>query len=189
MIEEINFINSVFQFYKLMKNNEVSLVYEGEITHDITKAFTSLTETAMDKAEESSSTQRKVFHVMVECLQNISKHAEEVDYGKVHKEKKGVFLIHKNENQYGVTTGNIVANDKVAELKKSLDYINSLDKEGLKQLHKEQIKGGTLSEKQGAGLGFIDIAKKTGNPLDYHFLDVDENVSFFILTSRIERTK
>ena len=189
MIKEEKFIESVFQFYKLMRSNEVSLVYEGEITHDITKAFTSLTESAMDKADESSSTQRKVFHVMVECLQNISKHAEEVDAGKIHKEKRGVFLIHKNENQYGVTTGNVVSIENIADLKSQLDLINSLDKAGLKQLHKEQIKSGTLSEKQGAGLGFIDIAKKTGNPLEYHFLEIDDKVSFFILTSRIERKK
>ena len=189
MVKEEKFIDSVFEFYKLMKSNEVSLVYEGEITHDITKAFTSLTESAMGKADESSSTQRKVFHVMVECLQNISKHAEEVEAGKIHKEKRGVFLIHKDESQYGVTTGNIVAIENIKDLKEQLDLINSLDKEGLKKLHKEQIKGGTLSDKQGAGLGFIDIAKKTGNPLEYHFLDIDDQVSFFILTSRIERKK
>jgi hypothetical protein len=187
MVDEKSFIKSVFDFYKLMKKNEVSLVYEGEITHAITKAFTSLTETAMAKTSESSKTQRKVFHVMVECLQNISKHAEEVDAGKFHKEKRGVFLIHKDEDKYGVTTGNVIANDRIKPLKDSLDYINSLDKEGLKKLHKEQIKGGALSEKQGAGLGFIDIAKKTGNPLQYHFLDIDDKASFFILTSRIER--
>ena len=189
MIDEKNFTKSVFEFYNLMKSNEVSLVYEGEITHDITKAFTSLTESAMGKADESSSTQRKVFHVMVECLQNISKHAEEVETSKIHKEKRGVFLIHKDENQYGVTTGNVVAKENVKDLKEQLNLINSLDKEGLKKLHKEQIRGGSLSDKQGAGLGFIDIAKKTGNPLEFHFLDIDDKLSFFILTSRIERKK
>ena len=189
MVDEKNFIESVFRFYKLMKVNEVSLVYEGEITHDITKAFTSLTESAMDKAEESSKTQRKVFHVMVECLQNISKHAEEVQTGNVYKERRGVFLIHKHNDYYGVTTGNVISKDKVEGLKESLDFINSLDKDGLKKLHKEQIRNGTLSDRQGAGLGFIDIAKKTGNPLEYHFLDIDETASFFILTSRVERKK
>lgn len=189
MIKEDDFINSVFQFYELMKSNEISLVYEGEITHDITKAFASLTETAMTKADESSSTQRKVFHVMIECLQNISKHAEIVESGKVHKEKRGVFLIHKDDNRYGITTGNVVGFERVDEIKLSLDHINSLDKEGLKQLHKQQIRSGILSDKQGAGLGFIDIAKKTGNPLEYHFLEIDEAFSFFILTSRIERKK
>ena len=189
MIGEERFVDSVFEFYKLMKTNNVSLVYEGEITHAITKAFTSLTESAMAKTSESGSTQRKVFHVMVECLQNISKHAEEVSSGVLHKEKRGVFLIHKNDDSFGVTTGNVIANDKIENLKSSLDHINSLDKDELKKLHKEQMRGGALSEKQGAGLGFIDIAKKTGNPLEYHFLDIDDKASFFILTSNIKRKK
>jgi len=186
MVKDKKFLDSVFSFYNQMKANEITLVYEGEITHDITKAFTSLTETSMDKEEESSSTQRKVFHVMVECLQNISKHAEPT---KEYREKKGVFLIHKTEEFYGVTTGNIISVDKIEELKESLDYINSLDKEGLKKLHKEKIRGGILSEKQGAGLGLIDIAKKTGNPLGYNFLEIDKVTSFFILTSKIQRKK
>src|SRR5665647_4026 len=66
------FLEFVYLFYKEMKSHEITLVYEGEITHQITKAFTSLTESNMAKEEESNAVQRKVFHVMVECLQNIS---------------------------------------------------------------------------------------------------------------------
>src|SRR3989339_1778671 len=70
------FLEFVYSFYKTMKEQRVQLVYEGEITHQITKAFTSLTETNMELDAESQSTQKKVFHVMVECLQNVGKHAD-----------------------------------------------------------------------------------------------------------------
>jgi len=68
-----------------------------------------------------------------------------------------------------------------------LEEINSLDKEGLKQLYKKQMREGRLSDKGGAGLGFIDIARKTGNKLEYHFLPIDETSSFFLLSSSISR--
>ena len=45
--------------------------------------------------------------------------------------------------------------------------------------------GGELSSKGGAGLGLIDIAKKTGNKFEYHFLPIDDNFSFFILISKV----
>jgi len=61
------FLEFVYEFYKSMKAHEITLVYEGEITHQITKAFTSLTESNMSKDDEPNSVQRKVFHVMVEC--------------------------------------------------------------------------------------------------------------------------
>ncbi|MBO7461202.1 MAG: hypothetical protein J6T96_01255 [Bacteroidales bacterium] len=69
-------LDFVYDFYVKMKRNNINLAYEGEITHQITKAFTSLAETNMAREEDPSSVQKKVFHVMVECLQNISKHSE-----------------------------------------------------------------------------------------------------------------
>lgn len=180
------FLEFVYEFYKTMKENEISLAYEGEITHQVTKAFTSLAETNMETESEDGSVQRKVFHVMVECLQNIGKHA-----GKNEGEKdgRGIFIVSKGNDEYNVTTGNIVENSKVEQLKKSLEYINSLDKEGLKEAYKKQIKGGTLSEKGGAGLGFIDIARKTGNKLQYQFLPIDPDYSFFMLISTVTRSE
>jgi len=70
-----------------------------------------------------------------------------------------------------------------------LERVNNLSKEELNQLYKQKIKEGRLSEKGGAGLGFIDIARKTGQKLVYSFLKIDEEKSFFVLTTTILRVK
>jgi hypothetical protein len=181
------FLEFVYDFYKSMKAHEISLVYEGEITHQITKAFTSLTESNMAKDSESGNTQKKVFHVMVECLQNISKHAEEFSSSDFLFAGRGIFLVSKSEDEYHVTTGNAVENIKIPELTKMLESINRLDKDELTELYKKQMRDGRLSDKGGAGLGFIDIKRKTGKNLDYHFLPIDDEASFFLLTSTISR--
>jgi hypothetical protein len=183
------FLEFVYDFYKSMKAHEITLVYEGEITHQITKAFTSLTESNMAKEEESNTVQKKVFHVMVECLQNISKHADSFGSDDFLFAGRGIFMVSKGDVEYHVTTGNVIENAKIEELTRILDNINILDKEGLKQLYKTQMREGRLSEKGGAGLGFIDIARKTGRKLEFHFLTIDEENSFFILTSTISRTE
>lgn len=180
------FLEYVYEFYRSMSANKVSMVYEGEITHQITKAFTSLTESTMAQEEESNNVQKKVFHVMVECLQNVSKHADAEDKNYPNS-GKGIFLLAKEENEYSVTTGNVVNNSRIDDLSESLEKINSLDKEGLNQLYKQQIREGRLSDKGGAGLGFIDIARKTGRKLEYKFLKIDDQYSFFILISKISR--
>ncbi len=181
------FLEFVYDFYRSMKAHEITLVYEGEITHQITKAFTSLTESNMAKEEESNTVQKKVFHVMVECLQNISKHADTFGSDDYLFAGRGIFMVSKGKKDYHVTTGNVIENRKIEELTDMLEEINSLDKEGLKQLYKKQMREGRLSEKGGAGLGFIDIARKTGNKLEYHFLPIDETSSFFLLSSSISR--
>ncbi len=187
--DKMESLGFVYEFYVKMKKNKINLAYEGEITHQITKAFTSLTESNMAKEEDYNSVQKKVFHVMVECLQNISKHAENRHSVVTSKDGRGIFMVSKGETEYNVTTGNIIGNDKILGLKKMLDNINSLDKMGLKKLYKQQMREGRLSDKGGAGLGFIDIARKTGEKLIFSFLTINESKSFFVLTSTISRLK
>ena len=183
-----DFLEFVYSFNESMESKNVKLVYKGETTHQVTKAFTSITETNMLVEEEPNSVQKKVFHVIVEFLQNISKHADYMG-DESHEEGSGVFLLCKDDENYVITTGNILMKQKEAAIGEVLDKINSLDKEGLKALYKQQIKEGRLSDKGGAGLGFIDIAKKTGNPLDYKFVPLNDEFSFFIISSTISRTQ
>ncbi len=179
----------VYDFYVKMKKNNINLAYEGEITHQITKAFTSLTESNLMKEDDVNTVQKKVFHVMVECLQNISKHAENRNSIVTSKDGRGIFMISKDDAEYNVTTGNIINNDKISKLREILENINSLDQDGLKNLYKQQMREGRLSDRGGAGLGFIDIARKTGQKLIYSFLTINEKRSFFVLTSTISRLK
>ena len=191
-MENINegkgFLDFAYQLYKTMKTNQISLVYEGEVTQEITKTFTALTEKNLAKSAESNTVQRKVFNVMVECLQNISKHADTIsEEGDDSKERRGIVIISKTDDGYNIITGNVVKTAKVSDLQASLELINSLDKEGLSNLYKQQIVEGRISEKGGAGLGLIDIAKKSGEKLSYQFKEINSSVSFFILTSTIKR--
>lgn len=178
------FIDFVYEFYTTMKSQQVILVYEGVITHEIVKAFSALAEANMERNQEDASIQKKVYFVMVESLQNISKHSDSVEEDKPGR---GVFIISRADEHYMMTTGNIVENSKVEGLKKSLDQINSMNPEELKELYKTQMKGGSISEKGGAGLGFISIARKTESKLEYSFQPIDDKTTFFILSTNISR--
>ncbi len=180
-----DFLEFAYQLYHTMQANEINLVYEGVVTQEITRTFTSLTEKNMVKNEESNMVQRKVFNVMVECLQNISKHADAMS--DEDEDRRGIVLVSHGEDSYNVITGNVVKREKREGLEKSLEHINSLDKEGLSALYKQQIKEGKISEKGGAGLGFIDIAKKSGNKIEYQFKDLSEDLCFFIIITKISR--
>ena len=143
----------------------------------------------MQENEVASKVQRTVFQVMVECLQNVSRHADEHGSGKSIYSGKGIFLISNTENAYCITTGNAIANEKISSLKEMLEHVNAMDEENLKDKYLKQMREGRLSSKGGAGLGLIDIRRKTGNKLDYHFLPLSDKISFFLLTTLIPRTQ
>lgn len=179
MSADINFIKSVLSLHDEMASNGFSLVYEGEFSHEVMKMFTSMAERDMDKTNEERSVKRKVFHVMVECLQNMTKHSDEYDEDDMVG--NGLFIVGKKDGFWNVITANKIVNDKIEDLKKSIDFINSLSKDELNALYKKQIREGSLSEKGGAGLGLIDIARKTGRKLDYQFLPLEDSKNFFFL--------
>lgn len=184
----------MMDFYHDVESENISLIYEGEVTQDITKAFATLAEKNMEKFYEDVKVRRKVYHVMIECLQNISKHADDdstiaSDSLKDGLSKNGVFAVGTQGNYWVVTSGNVVNREKEEAIKALIDEVNALDKDGLKALYKEKIKASKISEKGGAGLGFVDIAKKTGNKLEYHFKDLGNDRKFFLLKIRISSNK
>jgi hypothetical protein len=185
-----NYMEFVYKFHNTMLKNRLTLVYEGEINQTITKAFTSLAEKNMDESNENVTVKKRVYHVMVECLQNICKHADDPNTGLPYKDGSGsgIFIVGQNETEYTITTGNTITNDKVVVIRSILEQINTLNAEQLKELYKKQMLEARLSDKAGAGLGFIDIAKKTGNPLNFDFIPLNDATTFFVLKTTISRT-
>jgi len=177
----------VFDFHKKMLDNKITLVYEGEVNQTITKAFSSLTERSMNEDNVSSGSIKRVYHVMVECLQNICKHADDAEMKDNGLTGNGIFVVGQSEDSYTITTGNNVSNSRIDELSEMLNKLNKMDRNEVKEFYKKAILDSKLSDRGGAGLGFIDIVKRTGNEIDFHFEPIDDNTSFFILVSKINK--
>ena len=105
------------------------------------------------------------------------------------EKKSAIFMIGKDGEDYKIITGNYMFNSNVEVLRGKMDKVNSLTPEELKQYYKEVLNNGTMSEKGGGGLGMIDIARKSGQKLDYEFLPIDDVFAFFTLTIKISPQK
>lgn len=182
----VNFIKSVLSLFSEMQGNGISLVYLGEFNHEITKMFTSMAESDMDRKNEDRYVKKRVYHVMVETLQNMNKHSDEITETHIGN---GLFIIGQKEEIYYVITSNKVARSKVDGLRAAIDEVNAASADELKKMYMQQIKHGKLSDKGGAGLGLIDIARKTGEQLVYKFLPIDEEFDLFILKVEINGEK
>lgn len=172
-------IRSVLTIYEELLANGISLVYLGEFRQEITEMFAAMSEKEMERIDEDKSTRRKVYHSLVETLQNMNKHSDQIT-DKYHF-KKGFFVIGKKDFTYYIITINKIEQSRVPELKNALDEVNSLTKAELKQRYKKQLVEGHLSEKSGAGLGLIDLARKSDGKLQYQFLALDEKYFLFML--------
>lgn len=78
---------------------------------------------------------------------------------------------------------------KVDSFKQRLESINAMSPEDLKILYKEILNNDRLSEKGGGGLGMIDIARKTGQKLNFNFAEINDKYSFFSLNIKVGTTQ
>ncbi len=145
-------------------------------------------ESKMDRFEDRPKIKKKVFNVLVECLQNLYHHIDENmdDINTEQNEMNSLFMIAKSDGDYTITTGNYMKPAEVGSLKEKLDLINGMSKEELKEFYKHVLNEGTRSAKGTAGLGMIDIARKSGQELEYEFTPINDNLTFFNLSVRIE---
>ncbi len=179
-------MNFIYDLHRTMMSQKLILVYQGDFTQESTKSILAMAERNLDSSGEEGNIKRKVFNVMVEALQNIVKHSDELVEGQM-RSHAAIFLIGKEENRYTIMSGNPIRKSNVAGLEQKLHHINSLDKEGLKELYKEIIKNTTISEKGGAGLGFVDMARKSGEKLAFDFPEMSADYCFFCLTVHVAR--
>lgn len=176
----------VMELMKSTGKEDLNYIYRGEFTQNLQQHILSLAEKNIEREKISGKIKKRVFHIMVESIQNISRH------GDAHDEETSdycsMFSIQKEKQWYYITTGNIIENSKIDDLKSKLDKINSLDQAELDKFYREVLGNGQLSAKGGAGLGLIEMVRKSGNKLSYEIEKVNDENSFFYLHSNINTT-
>jgi hypothetical protein len=175
---------NIYDLFRKMEQDDVLLSFKGEITEDLLASVYRIIENRLENDAEQTRLKKKFYNILVECLQNVYHHMiglKEVKEGE-HPGRTAIFMITRgNGGVYRVITGNFIRAEAIAGLKQKLDYINSLTPEDLRKQYLEQLGNTELSEKGTAGLGFIDMARKSGEKLEYDFRPVTEELSFFSL--------
>lgn len=178
---------SIVDWYNKMNEGEVILTYKGDITADLITDVLEIFESKIDQTSENVKLRKKIYNVLVECLQNLYHHSEEIQTEK-QKEADGkfaVFVLSKHDDAYRISTGNFVKNEKIEVLTNKIDKINALSQEEVKSLYKVILNNQDFTDKGGGGLGMIDIVRKTGSKLDYKFYNYANEISFFNLNINI----
>jgi len=176
------------EYYSRLNGGEVLMAFKGSISSELISNVLEVVESRLDEYDERSKIRKKVYNVLVESLQNLYHHIEVLpgDMQKEFDEKFGILVVSRHDDRYKISTGNFITQDKVDVLRNKIDKINSMSREELKDMYKFILNHQRLSDKGGGGLGLVDIARKTGNQLEYTFERYDDRYYFFNLDVYIE---
>lgn len=156
-----------YDLYKHAPNDGLEYTYRGNVNSDVVENILSLAETNFGDVKEKLLVRKRVYFIMVESLQNITRHQDSINDSSF--DQNGLFIIRRGKFGYYITSSNLVKNENCASLKSKIDTINSKDNEELKNYSRQVLANGQYSNKGGAGLGLIEIARKAGSKLKYHF--------------------
>ena len=125
---------------------------------------------------------KKIFFISVETLQNMLIHGHK----NRENEQRSFFILVKYSERVDVISANLILNKAIPNLSGVIEKINSFNDQGeLKQYYLTHLENNQISEKGGAGLGFITIAMKSGSKLKIDFKKIDDEYSMFRLISSI----
>lgn len=184
-------VNSLYDFYYELKAAKIMFCYSGPVAQSGIEGVAATLCKKLQTEEVGNSTYFSVLSIFVEQVQNILNYSaerlgnsEELD----NELRVGIIAIgHDNNGDYFIYCGNRIYNADIQNLKEKLDYINSLNKEELKVLYKERRRMAVETGRKGAGLGLIEMARRTGGRLEYSFKPIDNECSFFSIRVTVGR--
>lgn len=180
-------LGNLYQFNKELKEKNIFFCFCGPLSQDLLVEIGHTLRNKM-KLETNASTIVKFFSLFVEQAQNIVHYsAEKVLSSQSGAEElsSGIIVIGYEGEHYYIVCGNQIENNAVDRLQEKLTLIKNMSKEELKSYYKEQRRKEADKESKGAGLGFIELARKATRPIEFEFQPIDEHFSFFSLKTTI----
>jgi hypothetical protein len=166
-----------------MVDNKISIVYEGAISQQLVRSFLGIAEEKMERTELEKGVKKRVFRVLLECLQNVSLVSEHESSEAA--ERNAIFIVGNTERSYVINTGIEVNDQERQDLEELVKDINAQDKAGLKNMYLDNVKQKKLDFRNNLALSLIDIAKKTDDKLNYDFKALNTGFTFFTLQATV----
>ncbi|MBN1251092.1 MAG: SiaB family protein kinase [Bacteroidales bacterium] len=177
-----------YSTFNTFKSDSLLFVYMGFLSNIMVINSIDLIERNIVKNEGFKKLRRKLSFLMIESFQNIIRYG---DSPKIRKENylNEMFLVRNIGNHFYIVSVNLIENKKIKYVKSKLDIVNQLSLKELNDLYRKILTNNEFTDAGGAGLGFIEMARKTNQKLEYEFVTIDDDYSYFYLLLKIKENE
>ena len=177
------------ELYKLKNDflkNGITFCYSGYITEGTLVGIGDAIKKKLILDETDIQTSKVIFSIFVEQVQNMIRYSAETDKNDGSKEvRSGILTVGRENQRFFISCGNKIDIEDVPRLEQILIQIQKMDKKELKKAWKEGLRSGPPKGSKGAGIGFIDIARKARGGIEFDFKKLDQEKAFFSLKAYV----
>jgi len=163
-----------------MSESEIILEYNGPVDLTVIESLLGKLKKTKEFTSLNKITGKRTYGIVVECLENIYKHSA-LKSSNDNKMQPHI-AVRKENDRITIVAGNPVSYDIKDKLIRRLDQLNQSDKVALQTMHENRINRDMKPGENGAGLGFIYIALKSGNKISYSFRPLNKGYIYFEIT-------
>ena len=176
----------LFDFRAVLRRKGIMFAYSGYVTEPVLNGVGEALKRKLAIEDTDTKTIRSVFAIFVEQMQNMIRYSAEkvppdAPLAAPSELRYGVLTLGQENGDYVVHAGNLIHHADVARLRERLIALSAMDREQLRAAYKEQLKAEPDGCGKGAGIGFIEIARRASKPIEFDFMAVDDEHAFFAL--------
>ena len=166
---------------EMLREGGVVLYFKGPVTQEVVEGLGSMIRRKVDFEIANRSRASQAFAVLVEQLQNVLRYAADAVDMATGRMASGELIIRLDPAGLCLSCGNLIAKDLGPRIRERLDALAGVDKEGLKALYKSARHKGPDDQSRGAGLGFLEMARRAVSPMRYEIEAVSDELAWFSL--------
>ncbi|MGQ7246905.1 biofilm regulation protein kinase SiaB [Halomonas sp. V046] len=163
---------------------KIMLSFNGPISHSLIEEIGQAIRNYLNSQAATQSATMDVFSTYIELTQNISRYAAAKGYSE-EQATATVAVARDEEGHYLVSAGNLVETDDGRSVLERVEGLAGMDAGELKRAYKQQLRKPREHPSDGAGLGLIDMSRRSRRPLKAKLEPLSPGQSFLCLTATI----
>ncbi|MEN9638849.1 MAG: hypothetical protein RLZZ262_717 [Bacteroidota bacterium] len=163
-------------YFDTVAKADANFSYRGPFLDQFTEVILEVASSAGNAFEIERSIQRKMSFILVESFQNILKHASIEEENQVDN---GLFSFRLVDRSFIINSINFITKKDSEQLCRMIEVVNEHNRnKTIKEFYMQHLQNNELSEKGGAGLGLIELARKSGSIILYEMEEAQDCVVF-----------
>ena len=170
--------------FNILTKPEIKVIYKQPVTVS-TKVRLSVFRQQLKLNEVPLAISTSLCSVYVEMMNNIRMHSAPRPSAS---QPLGVLHLGVDNEMYYLQSSNAVKNEKVENISIQIERMNSHIKTELRKFYKfRRRRDNPNPESKGAGLGMIEIAKRTTNQIEFDFKELGDGITFFTMLVKMNK--
>jgi hypothetical protein len=176
------------RFFEIARKRNLLFYHKGYFSQSIVAAMAEIVKLQLEVVGISASTRRKIFSSFIELSQNIVHYSSDsLSQGRIYDGaiREGAMCISADGERHLMACMNPIATIAVSDLREKLEPLRKMSVEEIKQAYKISLRAETPTESEGAGLGFLTMARDASAPVEFAFhpcKDDPDTTHFFLQT-------